>query len=98
MTDNCKTCKFFHGVQERGGFCQRKPPAIFFGKGETEQTWPYMQNEDWCGKFKAREEKRFSVQILELAHNVPKSFSMLHSMKGNLLACYTHALHEENSK
>lgn len=51
----CKNCKFFKRLRERGGHCLRYPPQLVFEKnqgaiGQATQYFPYMENDEWCGE------------------------------------------------
>jgi hypothetical protein len=47
LPDNCSECKYC-----RGGYCLRWPPASPISHKMA--TWPRVDENTWCGEFKAR--------------------------------------------
>ena len=48
----CRSCAFWESDQEiDGGFCHRRPPAVFMIDGEPASMFPVTNDRDWCGEF-----------------------------------------------
>lgn len=64
MNEKCKNCKFFAiGVIDNNenevSHCRRYAPRILMGCGEgwSNQKFPKVFEEDWCGEFKQKEKE-----------------------------------------
>jgi hypothetical protein len=55
MKETCVTCKYseegYHGLE-----CRAKPPTYNY-KNPSMRAFPFVQYNDWCAKYKAKEEQ-----------------------------------------
>ena len=57
--ETCTDCKFYYSFDVDEGNCCRYPPVLIFPNHESSRDgWsqPTVNEGDWCGEFKAKEE------------------------------------------
>ena len=73
MEQVCEDCKYwlkqstqvkFEGEKKTAGQCRKNPPRVIFGglectmKFATRFRFPFTANDDWCGKFKPKDDQK----------------------------------------
>lgn len=53
----CEKCHYFVRINESGGGCHESPPVPIFVPSQPDIVacyWPWVSNDDWCGKYKMK--------------------------------------------
>ncbi len=67
-TERCENCKFWKKTTEHEGECRRRPPVssrLVWPDGESTKSTDFPETHflEWCGEWKAKEEKQKNENI-----------------------------------